>query len=750
MIEEIFSLYADISKKIYPVIIILSIVVAMVSLQEAAKTEISTDIINFFYPDTPGWVEARKIESDFMGTDSVSILVGADRVLAKDVLEDDVLDMTANIVETMSTIPGVFEVTSILDLGNSREEINKKSSSGEISKYLSRDLEYSLINIRLDSTEVADRTKLIESFQKTVDRIDRAKGAKVTLAGGLTTYYAWDQAVKSGFVLSIVTSAIAIIIVLLFVYRSFVTSVFIMIPVIVAVLASFGIMHFLRIPLNFLTVMFGSVTLGLGVDYSIHLTDRYHEEIEKEKDVEKGKENALNIAVAKVGRNTIFASLTTMAAFSSMAVAGLRMVAEYGFMSFIAITFSALSVLLFSPSFLVLETKIGRRTFDMTKISNALGMRGISATFMTKISNYAINKPFGVILFLSIAFIPTFYGMSTIETMTDGDMWLPQEMPAIKANKIIDKEFGEYGYTMILAEADDIRTPEIMNAMINIENAIRDVPYVVEVSSVASMINLSEDKRDIETKLSAIPFDTRRQYVTKDYTEALILIKASEGFDEGLFFKEIDDAVESVETPGDAIFVQAGFSKLFSKMDSIMEKDQEVTTLASLILVIILIYFALRGFTGVIIGLTPVLLAILFTMGIMGLLGIPSTPLTIMLATLLLGLGIDYSIHFMSRYREERKNGYSLEKSLQITSSTVGESLASTSITTIFGFLSLVTMTLIPVQDFGKIAAIGLFLCAVFVPLIVPVGFLFHERVVERALLWLPLPWRRKRENDKR
>lgn len=748
MIEEFFSLYADISKKLYPVIIILSIVLAIVSLQEAAKTEISTDIINFFYPNTPGWTETRKIESDFMGTDSVSILIEADRVLAKDVLEDHVLDMTADIVETMSTIPGVFEVTSILDLGNSREEINKKSS-GEISEYLSRDLEYSLINIKLDSAEVADRTKLIESFQKTVDRIDRAKGAKITLAGGLTTYYAWDQAVKSGFALSITTSAIAIIIVLFFFFRSLITSVFIMIPIIVAVLASFGIMHFLRIPLNFLTVMFGSITLGLGVDYSIHLADRYYEEIEKDKekgkDIEKGQ--ALNIALSIVGRNTIFASLTTMAAFSSMAIAGLRMVAEYGLMSFIAITFSALSVLLFSPSFLVLETKIGRRTFDMTKISNALGMRGILVTFMTKISDYAINKPFGVILFLSIALIPTFYGISNIDTLTDGDMWLPQEMPAIKANKIIDKEFGEYGYTMILVEADDIRTPEIMNAMIDVENAVRDVPYIVEVSSIASMMNpLPNDKRDIEAKLSTIPFDTRRQYVTKDYTEALILIKASEGFDEEVFFKEIDDAVEFVETPGDAIFVQAGFSKLFSKMDSIMEKDQEVTTLASLILVIILLYFAVRGFTGVIIGLTPVLLAILFTMGVMGLLGIPSTPLTIMLATLLLGLGIDYSIHFMSRYREERKNGYSLEKSLLITSSTVGESLVSTSITTIFGFLSLVTMTLIPVQDFGKIAAIGLFLCAIFVPLIIPVGLVFHERVVDRALLWLPLPWRRKRD----
>lgn len=735
MIERALSFYADISKKIYPVIIVLSLVIAVVSLHEATKTEISTDLVNFFYPDTPGMVEARKVESDFMGVDSVSILIEADRILAKDVLEEDILEMTADIVETMSTIPGVFTITSILDLGDSREEI-LSSPSGEISRYLSRDLEYSVITIKLDSAEVPDRAKLIETFQKTVDRVNRAKGSKVTLTGSLTTYYVWEQAVKSGFARSIITSAVTIAIVLFFVFRSPVSSTFIMIPVLVAVLAAFGTMHFINIPLNFLTVMFGSVTLGLGVDYSIHLTERYHEELGK------GKEDALNIAVSRVGRNTIFTSLTTMAAFSSMAVAGLRMVAEYGFMSFIAISFSALSVLLFLPSFLVLESRVGQRTFDMSRISNALGLRGILPALMKGLSDFAVSKPIGVIFFLSLALVPAFFGMSQIETMTDDDMWLPQEMPAIKAKKIIDNEFGEYGYTMILVEADDIRRPEIMKAMIEVEEAVQTVPYVVEVSSLASMIEpLPDNKKDIQASVSSLPYDIRRQYVTKDYTEALILIKGDEDVDEE-YFKEIDDVVESVETPGDAVFIQAGFAAVFASIDSIMEKDQGKTTLASLILVIIMLFLALRGFMGIMLGLSPVLLAILFAMGIMGLLAIPSTPLTIMLATLLLGLGIDYSIHFIARYREERNRGENLEDALRITSTTVGESIAITSITTTFGFLSLMTMTLIPVQDFGKIAAIGLVLCAIFMPVIISVGLIFHERVVSRALVWFPWPGR--------
>lgn len=567
MIEEVLSFYANVSKKLYPFIIVLALVIAMVSLQEATKTEISTDFYGFFYPDTPGMTEARIVESDFMGVDMVEILIEADRVLARDVLEEDVLEMTAEIVDAVSIVPGVFRVSSVLDLGESREEIMGKSPT-EISKYVSRELQYSVVTIELDSAEVPDRAQLIETFQKTVAKVDRAKGTEVIVTGGLTLYYAWDQAVKMGFLNSIIVSAVTIAVVLFFVFRNPVTAGFIMIPILVAVLAAFGTMHFINIPLNFLTVMFGAVTLGLGVDYSIHLVQRYHEELGK------GNENALNIAVARIGRNTVFTSLTTMAAFSSMAVAGLRMVAEYGLMSLIAISFSALSVILFLPSFLILESKIGVKTLDISKISNALGLRGFLPATMAKLSDFSVKKPVAVIFFFAVALVPVFYGMSQIETTTEEDMWLPQEMPEVKANKIVEEEFGEYYYTMILVQADDIRTPEVMRAMTDVEDGVMSVPHVVEVSSIAGLLNpLPSGKKDIERKIEALPFDLRRQFVTSDYTEGLMIIKMDKGVDEGIV-REIDDVLDYVETPGDAVFVQAGLGVVASQMESIMGKTR--------------------------------------------------------------------------------------------------------------------------------------------------------------------------------
>ncbi|OEU53133.1 MAG: hypothetical protein BA871_04965 [Desulfuromonadales bacterium C00003096] len=613
-----------------------------------------------------------------------------------------------------------------------------RKSPTAIAKYVNREHQYSVVSVALDSNEVPDQAQMMETFQKTVAKVDKAKGTEVTVAGGVAMWYAWEQAVSIGFTSSIILSALAIAVVLFFVFRNPLTAGFTLVPVFVAVLAAFGVMHSINIPLNFLTVIFGAITLGLGVDYSIHLVNRYHEELEK------GNENALNIAVAKIGRNTIFTSLTTMAAFSSFLVAGLRMVEEYGLMSLIAISFSALSVLLFLPSFIILESKIGGKTLDLSKISNALGLRGFIPTMMTRLSEFSVKKPIAVIFFFGLGLVLIFYGMSQVETETDQDMWLPQEMQAVKANNIIEDEFEEYEYTMILVQADDIRTPEVTGTIEEIVEGVEGVPQVVEVSSIASLLTpLPGEKKEIERKIAALPLDQKRQYVTEDYTEGLMLIKVDGNMDETEFKRllgEIEDVLDYVDTPGDAVFVQAGWGVVGAQMEDIMQKGQGQALMLSLVVVLLMLFLALRSLMGIILGLLPVILAIIFAIGISGLLNISETPLTTLMAPLLLGLGIDYSIHFMARYKEEREKSEKLEDALRITSSTVGVSIALTSITTTLGFLAVMTVPLLPVQNFGKIAAIGMILCVFFVPTIISVGLLFHERVIRRALAFFS--WR--------
>ncbi len=743
MITEILDFHANLTKRIYPILIVLSIIIAGISLQQATKTKISTDFMGYYYPDEPGYQETHVVLSDFMGPVTVQILVEVDGVNQKDVYTEDVLDMTSKLVDTVGTIPGVFSVSSVLDLGDTRDEILRVPLDKR-SKYVDGDQKYSLIEAEIDSTEMPKRIELIKTFQKTVEKIDKPKGTKVTVTGGLALEYAFFEAIKNGFAKSIIVTAFTITVVLFFIFRSLIRAAFIMIPILVAVLAAYGTMHTLNIPLNFITSTFGAITLGLGIDYSIHLVHRFQEELDK------GKPNALNIAVSRIGRNTIFTAITTMAAFFGISIAGIRMLTEFGVMSFIGISFSALSVILFLPSYLLLETKLNRGTIDFSRITGALGIKDILPTLTSRLSDFSVKKPFAVLFFMGLALFPILYGMSQIVSTSDAKMFLPKDDPIVVANNIVEDKFEApftFSYSFVLIEADDVREPEIMKAMEKVHESSMSLPWVEEVSSILSMIGPvsdSENKRDIIEKINGVPPDNRRRFLTKDYTEAIIIIRAEGTQLEESNVKELYDIIDYVETPEDATFAQAGTGVLTSSMLRKMEEGQARMTVVSIILVLVILSFALKSPYRIPLALGPVLIAIVFATGTMGLLGIPSTPITIMLATVMLGLGIDYSIHFLSRYNEEKEKGLSTEEALHSTSLKVGESIALTTVTTIFGFLSLITMILVPVQDFGKISAIGLAISAIFVIMLISAGIVINERVIARLISLIPHVWRLK------
>jgi len=161
-----------------------------------------------------------------------------------------------------------------------------------------------------------------------------------------------------------------------------------------------------------------------------------------------------------------------------------------------------------------------------------------------------------------------------------------------------------------------------------------------------------------------------------------------------------------------------------------MEESRAKTTAISLVLVFTILFIFLRSFVRILIVFAPVVFAIIYALGTMGLVGIPFTPLTVMIGTILIGIGTDYSVHFISRFREEKEKGYDTRAALHNTTLTVGVAIMTSALTTMFGFLALTSIPLMPVQDFGIIAAIGLVYAAFFTPIIVSLGILVHERLI--------------------
>ncbi|KXB01964.1 hypothetical protein AKJ43_02750 [candidate division MSBL1 archaeon SCGC-AAA261D19] len=96
--------------------------------------------------------------------------------------------------------------------------------------------------------------------------------------------------------------------------------------------------------------------------------------------------------------------------------------------------------------------------------------------------------------------------------------------------------------------------------------------------------------------------------------------------------------------------------------------------------------------------------------GTMGLAGIPFMMVNVALVPIILSVGIDYSIHMLNRYYEERGKELSAEESIVRSVRRVGVAIALAAITTIIGFASFGISRIPPVRNFGLIAGAGIFL----------------------------------------
>lgn len=135
-------------------------------------------------------------------------------------------------------------------------------------------------------------------------------------------------------------------------FRGFVAPILVTVPLLMGTVWAFAWARIVFDSLNILTGFFGAVILGLGIDYGIHLMSRY---LEARRDGEH-LSDALQSMLASAGKASVFAGLTTVFAFSSLAFSHFRAFHEYGIIALGGLTLIIVAQVVVLPAFLVLVT----------------------------------------------------------------------------------------------------------------------------------------------------------------------------------------------------------------------------------------------------------------------------------------------------------------------------------------------------------------------------------------------------------
>ena len=557
--------------------------------------------------------------------------------------------------------------------------------------------------------------------------------------------------IKSDIVVFGIGVFIFIVLTLWFIFRNLKWVLMPLLGCATSVIIMIGLLGFIGWKVTVISSNFIALMLILNMAMNIHLTVRF---LQLKKELPDLIKNEIVFeASKKMMLPILYTVLTTICAFLSLVLSGIKPIIDFGWMMTLGLIVSFLVTFLLLPSLiniLASQDEIGLKDTEKSLITSALGSFAknnkiiiFGSTFLIIIlSIIGITK-----LEVENSFINYFdketeiyKGMKKIDDDLGGTTPLNiiLKFPSnIKETKKDNDEFDEWDEDNRDSEEDKSKywfTRDKMDKIIKVHDYLDSLPEIGKVLSFGSILRVAEDLNNKELQsleiavlYSKIPEEIKKEivspYISVEKDEARISIRIKDS----LKNLRRNDLINKINSE---LNVKLGLNKdeyklagvliLFNNLLQSLFKSQ-ILTLGVVILGIFLMFFILFRNTNLsLIGIVPNVLAAFFILGIIGLLGIPMDMMTITIAAITIGIAVDNSIHYIYRFREEFKKINNYNKTLDRCHSTVGIAILNTSITIVFGFSILVLSNFIPTIYFGIFTGIAMLLAMISVLTLLP------------------------------
>ncbi len=511
-------------------------------------------------------------------------------------------------------------------------------------------------------------------------------------------------------------------------------------PLLVVLLSAvwtFGLLGIFGIPLNFLMVAVLPLLLGVGIDDAIHILHRYEGQ---RREGQEGR-RAIRVSVTRTGRALLLTTVTTIVGFSSLVASGSPPIQRFGLLAGFAMATSFIITMALIPATKnLLREDASPENPGREETRLGLGLRRhVAAIGRPRVATTAIVAT--LLLGLGAFWI----GHSLELYAFDLRRMLPPGFPIVKLYDKINQEFRTYDQVDILLEGGIARLP-VMRAMVEATPmALSRSPYIRRVTSIAHLLddvrraNPKVEEEFMEIFLAEGPDkayrflldyafsrpDLRAQaqgYVYRDgdgnYTAAVVRADVLR-YHEYERAREVAEDVTRRATPlvreleWLGLKVQVTGSPYLTEISlrTLREGFFESMGLAFLLCfgaIALILRSALWGAVSVV----PMALVMGLELGTIKLLGIKINASTAMVAAISIGLGVDYAIHLVQRFREEGDLG-------RATSRT-GEALFGSCSTTIAAFFALILGEILWNRDFGLLAGTAILYAFAITVLILP------------------------------
>ena len=486
----------------------------------------------------------------------------------------------------------------------------------------------------------------------------------------------------------------------------------VLLPLLIAIIAivwSLGSMAFLDIKMSMISNNIPIILLAIGSAYTIHVINRINK-------VSQSKEtDVIARALAFVLIPLILAALTTIIGFVSFIFgAYLNMIVDFGIFTALGTLFASLLSIFFVPAILEVVNYKRKKNIKQKEYSF------LTNYFLKPINVLLIKRPKTILIFWMVLIAISIIGMSSIKRSVDIQEYFKKNNPTRLAENIMIEKFG--GTKPIFVHfKGNMQSPKVLKTMIQTSEYMEKSPDVYTSMSIAKLIaeiNLNiTNTRGIPNKSDQIEQlwfllegnEVLNRFVNEDLTEGIIISKFKSPDNESKKeFAKYMRAFIATNSSEDCEIEITGMPFVDITMDQSLINSQIGSILIAILFVIILVGIILRSWISGLYASIPIIATIMLLFGFMGLTGISLNIATVLVASVALGIGIDYSIHIISHFNESYKKSQDLYASIQESILISGNAIIINVISVSAGFLILVFSEMVPLQYFGLLIALSM------------------------------------------
>ena len=547
---------------------------------------------------------------------------------------------------------------------------------------------------------------VIDDLEYYIDEIGSLPGVDITLTGFPLLLNRINRLIINDNMRVIALTFVALFFGLFWYFRNIrLTLITMSIPVI-SLVSLASLMAIFNIPLTITLAAVGIIMLGIGVDYTIHVMLHYEEYLVQG----KPKAKALIESIKHLWKAIVTSFVTTLAGFSALLFGVSPSSQDQGLaLSLGIVTIFTVTMLLLPPIIYLFGANVKVKENDFFKRIKQ---------YLIRLSHYQTHHPWTVLGAIFVVSIVMFIGMTQVQFSTSNNNWIADDDPVQEAFRATSLAFGSGidSLTLVLeSRRGDLRDVQTVDDIQMLKSSLLAEKKITNVITPFDDVQLRQP--DIYERAKE-----RQDAFTKDYTLTQMRVQATnfggeESGDSDLL-TEIRDIIDEQQVHNTDISLFGDVVR-FQELGESLQKDTGFTTMISLVLVFLLASIAYASFTIGMIALLPIIVGLIWTVGLMGFLGVPFNSLSTGLVALVLGIGVDFSIHLVNSTYNYFFSGESLDTALDETIKHTGTPILLSSISTFIGFISLVAASLLGIRRLGM--SLGISIVSVFLVTIIMV-----------------------------